>query len=238
MKRSNHILPHPSQPGTKRLRAVFVGVLFLLLILPASAQVNDFGTWWGVEIRKKFRNGIRLSLELETRLNQNSAYLRNVYVEPGITYKPLKWLRLGLQYRFDNRYQREDSYFLQRHRISFDLQFEYTLKRFEFEYRNRTQMHWENYFDDDISYPEMSNRNLLGINYKWPQLPFRTLLNGELWIPLERDAWVDRFRLTVAQEVTFKTIHRIQLRFLFQTELNESDPTREFILSTRYAIML
>lgn len=214
-------------------RNIFL-LAFLLLPLLAGAQTNDFGTWWGVEVRKKLPKNFRVSLQVETRLNENSRYLRDVYIEPGVQYKPLKWLSLGLQYRFDNRYQRLDDYFLQRHRVSFDLEFAHAIKRFEFEFRNRVQLSWDNYYSPSITYPIAYNRCQLGGAFKWPQLPLRTLLSGELWIPLEQGGEPDRFRLVVAQEVTIRKAHKLQLRFLFQTDVNDNTPLRQYILSTRY----
>lgn len=211
-------------------------LLLAALLLPGAllAQEDDFGTWWGVEVRKKLPKNFRVSLQVESRLNQNSRFLKDIYIEPGVQYKPLKWLSLGLQYRFDNRYQRQEDYFLQRHRVSIDLEFSREIRRFEISFRNRVQMSWDNYYSASITYPIAYNRCQLGGAFKWPQLPLRTLLSGELWIPLEAGGVPDRFRLVAAQEVTIREAHRLQLRFLFQTDLNDHTPLRQYILSTRY----
>lgn len=210
-------------------------ILFLLFPLYSNAQVtNDFGTWWGAEVRKKFLNDFRASLLAEYRLNENSSFTRNFYIAPAIRYQPLKWLYLNLGYRFDNRYEREERYFNFRHRINFDLGFIYEIKRFELEYRTRLQMHWEDYYTSNTSYPVMFNRNRIGVSYKWPQLPFSTSVNGELWLPLEANTDVSRFRLIAAQEYKLNKKHTFQLRFIFQTDLNNTEIVREYILSTRY----
>jgi len=212
-------------------------IIILLLASPVllNAQVtNDFGTWWGVEVRKKFLNDFRASLRAEYRFNENSAFTKNFYIAPSIKYQPLKWLYLNLGYRFDNRYEKEERYFNFRHRISLDLGFTYEIKRIELEYRTRFQMHWEDDYNNNTNYPVMFSRNKIGVGFKWPQLPLKTSIGGELWLPIETNTDLSRFRFTASQEYKLNKKHAFQLRFIFQTELNENNILREFILSTRY----
>lgn len=211
-------------------------VIFCFLFFQAniySQAIDDFGTWWGAEVRKTFLKDFRVGVRLETRLNENSGFVKNFYVAPSIRYAPLKWLNISLGYRFDNRYQAAERYFTQRHRIHFDLGFSYEIKRFQFEYRNRTQLHWEDY-GSSSQYPIMYNRNKLGASYKWPQLPFSSSVSGELWLPLQVNTELSKFRLTVCQEYRLNKKHRFQLRFVFQTDLNSSNPWRDYIISSRY----
>lgn len=213
-----------------------ISILLALFPLILFGQpINDFGTWWGIEIKKKVHKDIKISVRAEARLNENSESLKNFYIAPTIKYEPLSWFAVSFQYRFDNRYEREGQYFNFRHRIGLDLDFKYKVKRLEFGYRNRTQMYWQDEYANDIYYPVMTNRNQLNVTYKWPNLPFKTGVSSEIWIPLEIHSSIDRFRATVDQEYILKTRHHFHLRFIFQTNL---DPTNkgllEFILSTRY----
>ena len=95
-------------------------------------------------------------------------------------------------------------------------------------------MHWEDYFDNDIEYPIMFNRNQVEVAFKWPQLPLKTSLSGELWLPLVPNTELSKFRLLVGQEYRFKLRHIFQLRFIFQTDLSTPDPLMGYILSARY----
>ena len=208
--------------------------LFLLQVSSYGQVIDDFGTWWGAEVRKTFFKDLKIGVRFETRLNENSTSIKNIYIAPSIKYSPLKWLNLGFNYRFDNRYQRADNYFTQRHRIAFDLGFLYTIKRFEFEFRNRTQLQWEDYYSSSIQYPLLFNRNQLAVTYKWPQLPFSSGISGELWLPLVSNTMFSKFRLVICQEYRLKEQHRFQLRFVFQTDLNTTEVYRDYILSTRY----
>lgn len=216
-------------------RTIIIG-LFIIQAGIYGQAINDFGTWWGVEVRKTFLNDFRAAVQAEMRLNENSQFTKNFFIEPSIKYTPIKWLSITANYRFDNRYEKVERYFTQRHRISLDLGFSYEVKRFEFEYRNRFQMHWENYYSSNIEYPIMFSRNQIGVTYKWPQLPFSTNLSGEIWLPIESNTELSKFRLVVAQEYKLKKLHRFQLRFVFQTDLNKTDPWRDYILSARYII--
>lgn len=213
-------------------------IILIGLSFSVSSQNNDFGTWWGVEVRKKLPHDLRISLEAEARLNENSNRLKNIYIEPSLQYKPLSWLKLSTLYRFDNRYQTKGNYFTQRHRIAFNIGFEYPIKRFEFEYRNRTQLEWENIYSAKKSYPKLENRNMIAIGYKWPNLPLRTTIDTECWIPIEVGAWLSRIRASATQEVSLGKMHKIQARFIFQSQLFRSEPLREYIFSLKYVLTI
>lgn len=216
------------------IKKVFILIVFAFQTLVFGQAINDFGTWWGAEVRKTFLQDFRVSVAAEVRLNENSSFVKNFYISPAFRYQPLKWLYVGTNYRFDNRYEAAERYFNQRHRLAFDLGFIYEVKRFEFEYRNRFQMQWENYYSSKIDYPIMFSRHQLAATYKWPQLPFNTSLSGELWLPIETNTELSKFRMIIAQEYRLKKMHRFQLRFVFQTDLNTPDPVRDYILSVRY----
>lgn len=201
-----------------------------------SSQTNDFGTWWGVEVRKKLPHNIRIAMESEVRLKENSNQLKNIYITPSIQWEPWGWMKIGLQYRFDNRYNPKGDYFIQQHRLAFDIGFEYPIKRFEITYRNRTQFQWADFYSDKKTYPEMANRNQIGISYKWPNLPLRTIAEAECWIPLERNAWLSRVRTAATQEYSINKMHKLQACFIFQSQLFRSSPLREYILSLKYVL--
>jgi hypothetical protein len=216
------------------IKRVFIIFLLIIPIHIYSQNINDFGTWWGAEVRKTFLEDFKVAVRAEIRLNENSSFTKNFYIAPEFQYSPIKWLSLGINYRFDNRYQASDRYFTQRHRIGFDLELSHEIKRFKLEYRNRTQMHWENYFSNNTDYPVMFNRNLIGLTYKWPQLPFKTNISGEIWLPLEQNTELSQFRMVVEQEYELKKQHKFQLRFIFQTDLGNSNIWRNYIISARY----
>lgn len=216
------------------IRKISIFIFFIFSGVAFGQAINDFGTWWGAEVRKTFLEDIRVSVAAEVRLNENSTFIKNFYISPAFRYQPLKWLYVGTSYRFDNRYEAVERYFNQRHRIAVDLGFIYPLKRFEFEYRTRFQMHWENYYSSKTDYPIMFSRHKLSGSYNWPQLPFNTTLSGELWLPIETNTELSKFRVTLAQEYRLKKKHRFQLRFIFQTDLSTPNPWRDYILSARY----
>jgi len=209
----------------------------LLLLLPGvcfSQPIHDFGTWWGVGIRKTFARDFKASLRAEVRLDENSTMVKNFYLAPSLDYSPLKWLTLTAGYRFDNRNQQSERYFTQRHRINFDVAFLYNIKRWDLKYRTRFQMHWEDYYDNDFEYPVMFNRNQVEVAFKWPQLPFKTSISGEIWLPLVTNTELSKLRIVVAQEYRLKVRNIFQVRFIYQTDLSTPDPLMGYILSARY----
>ena len=85
------------------IKKSFILILFIFQGLAFAQSINDFGTWWGAEIRKTFLRDFRVSVAAEVRLNENSSLVKNFYISPAFRYQPLKWLYVGTSYRFDNR---------------------------------------------------------------------------------------------------------------------------------------
>ncbi len=154
--------------------------VFFLGTTVSFAQVNDYGTWMGVEVRKKFAKKFTVSLGSELRLRENGSQVKNIFFQPGITYEPWSWLEFGVSYRFDNRYRNEGNYFDQNHRINAEVKLTYAVKRFSFSYRNRFQSTWKGEGGPNSYSPVIYIRHKGSIEYKIPQVPLFASLAAEM----------------------------------------------------------
>lgn len=89
--------------SAKRLKYVLLAAVALCLSLRANAQEeedNSFGGWHFLEVSHQFGNspwGVMLFMEHE---NFQYKRLDCWYIRPGVQYKPLPWLKLGLYYDY------------------------------------------------------------------------------------------------------------------------------------------
>ena len=58
------------------------------------------GLWSGIAVEKKINKQFEFKFEEEIRLKDNLSKLNSLLTETGFTYKPNKFYRLGLIYRF------------------------------------------------------------------------------------------------------------------------------------------
>lgn len=78
-------------------------VLFFVMCvtaLAASAQSDDFGIWTSLEIQKKIDKKWSVSVEGENRMQDNLNSVDRWTIGVSGAYKPLKWLKIDVGYKF------------------------------------------------------------------------------------------------------------------------------------------
>lgn len=121
-------------------------VLFLAspVISPLLAQDVDNGLWTTVEIKKKFKYGIALSLSEEYKLRENVSNTDKLETTVDLSWKPLSFLKGGISYcRIDYNHAPNNSnlteYWELRHRYIAYLTGSYDLGRFSLSLREKFQ---------------------------------------------------------------------------------------------------
>lgn len=74
----------------------------LAAVLPSQAQSDDFGVWASAGIDKSFGKKLSVEADVETRLEDNASRFTRKGFGVSATYKPWKFLRFGVGYRFMN----------------------------------------------------------------------------------------------------------------------------------------
>jgi len=130
-------------------------ILALALLLPAAAGAQNFGGRASVGVDYKIKKGLHLEAKEEIRTG-NYKYVDNLRTSFGISYKPVRFLKVGLTYTLINPYKagKEITYienaeektldyygfWAPRHRIHGDVTGIMRLGDFQFSLRERLMM--------------------------------------------------------------------------------------------------
>ena len=144
-------------------------LLALLVPVLASAQENDFCGRASVGVDYKVRKGLHLSLEEEVRLEDRFTSLNRLQTSVGVSYKPVKYVKLAAGYTLINPYKQADKAFNSaRHRFVADVTGLYRWGDFQFSLRERFQVtHRTGDFNKYEHTPNaMALKSRIGVKYK------------------------------------------------------------------------
>ena len=108
------------------MKKIVLALAALSVCLAASAQTRDafsteFGGRLSVGIDKKIVKGWHVYLSEEVRMDDNFKAFDRFHTTLGTSYKPLSWLKVGLEYSLINHYKPSSDVWHTRHRGSFYL---------------------------------------------------------------------------------------------------------------------
>lgn len=207
----------------------------LLLGFPLKGQVKDAGLWTSLNFETKLVKKLSFSISQELRFNENITELGAAFTDAGLSYKLNKHFQFAANYRFTQR-RRLDDYYSFRQRYYVDIKYSYKLKPFEISIRSRFQ---DQYSDigraSDGGVPEYYLRNKLSL--KWDiNKPYTPYISFELFSPLNypRINVFNAMRATAGIEYAFSKHHKIDIYYMIQKAVNESQPETDFILGLGY----
>lgn len=209
-------------------------VLFLFSSLTLFAQVNDAGLWISLGAKKEITKKINLSAENELRFNENITELRTAFVDLSGDFKVNDFIKLGINYRFGNRKQENNTMQL-RQRWAFDLMLKTKVKELAIEYRSRFQQSIESISagEFDIEF-NRTFRNKISFEHKVYK---KTDADISAEIFSSKKDGVHRLsdvRLTTGLSYKLKKRKIIKLGYLLQTELQQANPARDFVIVIGY----
>lgn len=220
-------------------------VLALVAAAPARAQHSDLGNWNTFSFSKGFLDKFSADFDLELRMRDNLSRLNLIYTNWGISYKPVKFFKLSLVYRWIDKY-RSEGLFGTRHRFFTDLAFRAKPGRFTLVYRARFQ--WEyrdarSYGDEFGKQPESYWRNKFDIKYKlndhWT--PYvGTELRFQMHNPrfTYTDKLWDRQRIYAGADYEINHNNSVGAYYLIQREFNVVDPESLYIIGLQYSLSI
>ena len=211
---------------------------FIILILLffggiTSAQEQDFRTWIEFELEGELFNLIDFSITPEARLENNSTHLDDLLGEIDLSVPLTKWLRTGLEYRYQLSFDYDDQ-ISNTNRFGAYLELDERIADFRLAYR---AMYLHEYTDIYTSeqgrIPESMHRHKLSVKYRkkgWKITPglaaegFYTL--SPVW---DRNKYKWRFTTGVQFRLT-KDIN-LGVNYKFQREFNQNNPLTAHILN-------
>jgi opacity protein-like surface antigen len=156
------------------------------------AQEVDHGVWSSIELKKKFKKGVSVSLEEEYRLRENMQATDKFMTTLDLSWKPVSFLKGGISYtRIDynhpaNKKHNWENYWELRNRYSVYLTGRYEIGRFELSLREKFQ---RTYRDSIVSSEFKSNptdliRSKFEVTYDVKRLPLKPYFSCEIFYTL------------------------------------------------------
>jgi hypothetical protein len=206
----------------------------LLFAFSSAAQVNDAGLWTSISLKKELHKKIDLNAESELRLFENLSEIRTSFIDLSAQYKINEFLRAGLNYRFGNRKQLDDSFDL-RQRWAFDLVAKTKWKDLGIGLRSRFQQSIETLNSEaDIEF-NRTWRNKISLEHKVFKKT-EAEFNAELFSSKQKAEHVlTDIRLSIGLNYKLKKRKIIKAGYLFQSEIAQPNPARDFVILLGYA---
>lgn len=216
----------------------------LLINKNSHAQnFNDAGMWNTISLEKGLGNKFSIGIDEEFRLRNNFTMLNLFYTNLSINYKPIKSLKIGIAYRFIDKWQYENQQFSFRHRLMLDLSYKYKLINWSISYRSRIQFELRDIQSDDLGkVPQWYWRHKLDIKYAIQK--FKPNIGAELRYQIvdprmpETDMGWHRIRTYAGVDYEINDINTFGIYYLIQNEFDINKPNNIYILGIQYSIQL
>lgn len=238
-------------------QTAFKGFLILVSLLPAFyalAQGSDAGMWNTFTLEKDLTKKISVFGETELRLHENWSRLDLLYFEAGGNYKIARGLKVGLGYRMTAKQDEEKYYWMGfrfRHRLMFNLHYNFKWRQFIFAYRFRLQTEMKYIYSSDKGpVPDWEMRNRLEVRYVINRLePYAGAeLNYQFTNPRhpESDFEFYRYRIFAGINYHINRYNSIEVYYMFEKKFNMlleqngkiPSPAYLYILGVHYTVSL
>jgi hypothetical protein len=220
-----------------------LGSWFLIQNTCHAQDNTNYGMWNTFSIEKELSKKASLFLDEELRLKDSYSRLNLLYTNLGVSYKPLKGLKVSLIYRCIEKYKKSDEFSF-RHRLMLDVGYKYRLSNWTFAYRSRFQSEVRDYLsDDDGKTPEWFWRNKVEVKYTFLK-KYSPYLGTELRYqikdprnPAYDEGW-HRIRMFGGLDYSINANNSIGIYYLVQQEFNVESSQQLQILGLQYSLTL
>ena len=196
-------------------------------------EVRDFETWSSVGLNYKVNKKLKLSLNEQLRLKDNSSTIDEYFTQVSAKYQLVKGLSFGLGLRFikENDDQGKIQGYENHFRWNTDLEYKHEIKRFEMKYRVRYQNKKERDTEDLSS----SNfRIKAGTKYNIKDWKLDPTFSVELFNGISSEEGFNKIRLTLGTKYETKKIGDFGVFFRMQKDLIGTYPKTTNIAGFKY----
>lgn len=219
------------------LKTVALILIFLITgAVDGFAQEQDLELWTSIEVEKRLNKKLRLTFEEQARFNENISGFFKFNSDIGISYRINKYVKIGANYRLEQKKQPEN-YYSTRHRFTSDLILRYEVARFLFSYRNRYQHKYVDlYSSEDGSIPRTYNRSRIQAEYNIRKNPLTPYISYEFYFKLNNFEYneIDTHRYTVGFEYSLNKRNDLDLYFRILKHVNVNRPVTSNIIGISY----
>jgi hypothetical protein len=219
-----------------KIKLQFSITLFLLVSNFTFAQISDFQTWGNVSLEKEFKFDLKVSIAEEVRFCRNMSEIDEFFTEIGAEYKFTKFLKSGLSYRFIRNYTNSG---LKRfdHRFDGNIKFDFSIKRFSFDYRIQYQTDNEDLFTENLSTAfQHTLRNRFRVHYNVNNIKLNPYFSTEFFYKID-PADISKFnkmRNSLGFEYELSKRDALDLYIMVESELNKETPEQVVVAGLSY----
>ncbi|MGD2034866.1 MAG: DUF2490 domain-containing protein [Bacteroidales bacterium] len=209
-------------------------LLFLVLPVASYSQETDFRTWYEFELEGEVFNLVDFSVSPGVRLWDNSTRLESILGSTDVSVPVTKFLRLGVRYRYEMDYKRED-YTRYKHRYGLYAELDYRIERLRMAYRAIYQNEYTNFNrSEDGRIPETQHRHKVSFKYRRKGWDIAPLLAAEMFFTVRPKDISYQWRLRIITGVQYRLTKdiNISLQYRYQQEYYENNPLTSHILCT------
>jgi hypothetical protein len=200
---------------------------------PVFSQQKDFQTWADIGVSGELLKKLNFEITPEIKLSQNSSFVKSVLTDVDLSYPVVKFIQLGIQYRFEQKNINPDLYYLV-NRFGVYARTDFKLDKFRFNYRLIYQQEYEGYNhkeDGDVAFKE--HRHRIAVSYYKKSWKLRPSATYELFLQTKPNFLAESFTTRLSAGVDYRLTKNIEasLGYKLQTEYNQNNPKISNILA-------
>jgi len=221
---------------------IFKVILFIAIFSITGklyAQENDAALWLNFSLQKNLTQSLSISCNEELRLNENFSELGTLLTDFSFNYRISEHFDISANYRFSNKRRLDDSY-SKRHRYYFDFSYKYKVNQVQVSFRSRFQSQYNDYNSSAEGHiPKNHFREKISLQYDASDkiTPY-FFLEPYLLLNSSQSILFDNIRFSLGIEYKFNRIHKLNLYYMIQKEMNVKNPLTEFITGIGYSVTL
>jgi len=217
-------------------KSLIIFGLILIWSPKLKSQINDFQTWSNISLSKEFDSDIKISISEELRMYNNSSEIDEFFTELAVDYKVSKIFEFGLGYRFTRNFTSKGNKRFEQ-RFDANATFDFSVKRFDFEYRLKYQTNDEELFDQTSNKTFVSTlRNRAKISYNIKNIKLEPYISSDLFytIDLKDISEFSKIRNAVGFEYEFSKHSSIDTFLMFEREFHKKTLQRVLVFGLTY----
>lgn len=213
----------------RKMPLIVVMILFISFTSTSqtTVEVRDLETWSSVGFSKKMGDQVKIRLEQQFRLYDNSSKIDQIFTDFSLRYKTFQYKEEGFFYftgglRYIADGDKDDRSYDHHIRLNGDVGYKHQVKRFSFDYRMRLQTKNElGYAKSEGDYLRNKFRLKAGVDYNIKNWKFDPEVSAEIFRTSGRYEvnQFEKFRITVGTKYSFKKLGQLSLFYRLEREL-------------------
>lgn len=220
-------------------RTIFI--ILLLFSINLSGQNKDAALWSSIQAEFSPLKDLDAKIETGYRLQNNFKATDKLYAEAALEYKIWDYLRIAGEYRFSEKYNVEDNFYAERHRVMIKIKTGAKLDDFGFSWTGKFQTSFYDPTEHNWNNPKYIShlRHRFQIKYRNKKCFVYPYTFYEFYIPLKKsDVFylkTDAYRIAGGLEFKILKNNFIKTFFMYEEEMDEHINRQNYIYGLAYS---